>query len=194
MERTIYLTNINYKGINKSGHCRNRVEVELELTDDNCFSAIAYVWNENHSDTYMIGQCFDDLKEIPEVGELPIFKEIYDLWKKYHLNNLHAGTKEQEDILKEAVKTRELEEYGANYKEKCDYLESKDMLYDKKYLVEKKQADGTIKRVPYKYGTGWLKEEIPEGDLLRIKSLIINGTVYETIPENFKENEIEMEI
>lgn len=179
MERTIYLTNINYKGINKSGHCRNRVEVELELTDDNCFSAIAYVWNENHSDTYMIGQCFDDLKEIPEVGELPIFKEIYDLWKKYHLNDLHAGTKEQEDILKEAVKTRELEEYGANYKEKCDYLESKDMLYDKKYLVEKKQADGTIKRVAYKYGTGWLKEEIPEGDLLRIKSLIQKEKIYE---------------
>lgn len=179
MERTIYLTNINYEGINKSGLCRNRVEVELELTDDNCFSAIAYVWNENHSDTYMIGQCFDDLKEIPEVGELPIFKEIYDLWKKYHLNDLHAGTKKQEDILKEAVKTRELEEYGANYKEKCDYLESKDMLYDKKYLVEKKQADGTIKRVPYKYGTGWLKEEIPEGDLLRIKSLIQKEKIYE---------------
>ena len=70
MERTIYLTNINYKGINKSGHCRNRVEVELELTDDNCFSAIAYVWNENHSDTYMIGQCFDDLKEIHDKNDI----------------------------------------------------------------------------------------------------------------------------
>jgi hypothetical protein len=180
MERTIYLTNINYKGINKSGHCRNRVEVELELTNDNCFSATACVWNENHSDIYMGGQCFDDLKEIPEVGELPIFKEIYDLWKKYHLNDLHAGTKEQEDILKEAVKTGELEGYGANYyKETCDYLESKDMLYDKKYLVEKKQADGTIKRVPYRYGTGWLKEEIPEEDLLRIKSLIQKEKIYE---------------
>lgn len=180
MKRTIYLTDINYEGINKSGHCRNRVEVELKLTDDNCFSATACVWNGNHSDIYMGGQCFNDLKKIPEVGELPIFKEIYDLWKKYHLNNFHAGTKEQEDILKEAVKTGELEGYGANYyKETCDYLESKDMLYDKKYLVEKKQADGTIKRVPYRYGTGWLKEEIPEEDLLRIKSLIQKEKIYE---------------
>lgn len=53
------------------------------------------------------------------------------------------------------------------------------MLYDKKYLVEKKQADGTIKRVPYRYGTGWLKEEIPEEDLLRIKSLIQKEKIYE---------------
>lgn len=192
MERTIYLTDINYEGINKSGHCGNRVEVELELTDDNCFSAIAYVWNGNHSDVYMGGQCFDDLKEIPEVGKLPIFKEIYDLWKKYHLNDLHAGTKEQEDILKEAVKTGELEGYGANYyKETCDYLESKDMLYDKEYLVEKKQADGTTKRVPYRYGTGWLKEEIPEGDLLRIKSLIQKEKIYEPDEKVINDEEYE---
>lgn len=64
--------------------------------------------------------------------------EVYDLWENYHLNNFHAGTKAQEDLLKEAVKNRELNTYGANnYKETCAYLESKDMLYDKDYLVSK---------------------------------------------------------
>ena len=34
--------------------------------------------------------------------------EVYDLWKNYHLNNFHAGTKAQEDLLKEAVKMESL--------------------------------------------------------------------------------------
>lgn len=180
MEKKIHITNINFSGANKSEQCRNSVEAELSLSEDNCFSASASVWNSNHSDIYMGGQCFHNLKEIPEVAELPIFQEIYDLWKKYHLNNLHAGTKAQEDILKEAMKNGELKGCGVNsYNESCAYLESKDMLYDKNYLVEKEQADGTVKRVPYKYGSGWLKEEIPQKDLLRIRSLIQTGKIYD---------------
>jgi hypothetical protein len=191
MERTIKIGKINFYDNEK--RTNHDVEVTLRLSDDNCFSAEAKVWNFHHSDILMDGQCFDTiLNDFPKVKKNPIFMEVYDLWENYHLNNFHAGTKAQEDLLKEAVKNRELNTYGANnYKETCAYLESKDMLYDKDYLVSKKQKDGNTIKVPYQYGTGWLKEEIPEEDLLRIKSLITDGIVYKSILENNKNDELE---
>lgn len=190
MERTIKIGKINFYDNEKRAN--HDVEVTLRLNDDNCFSAVAKVWNFCHNNILLNGQCFNELNDFPEINQNPMFMEIYDLWKNYHLNDLHTGTKAQEDLLKEAVKNGELNTYGANnYKETCAYLESKDMLYDKNYLVSKKQKDGNIIKVPYQYGTGWLKEEIPEQDLLRIKSLITDGIVYKPILENNKNDELE---
>lgn len=191
MERTIKIGKINFYDNEKRAN--HDVEVTLRLNDDNCFSAVANVWNFHHSDILMGGQCFDTiLNDFPKVKKNPIFMEVYDLWENYHLNDLHAGTKAQEDLLKEAVKNGELNTYGANnYKETCAYLESKNMLYDKNYLVSEKQKDGSTIKVPYQYGTSWLKEEIPEQDLLRIKSLITDGIVYKSILENNKNDELE---
>lgn len=193
MERTIKIGKINFYDNEKRAN--HDVEVTLRLNDDNCFSAVANVWNFHHSDILMGGQCFDTiLNDFPEVKKNPIFMEVYDLWKNYHLNDFHAGTKAQEDLLKEAVKNGELNTYGANnYKETCAYLESKDMLYDKNYLVSKKQKDGSTIIVPYRYGTGWLKEEIPKEDLLRIKSLIKKGQIYNFEMEKTDGNDLEME-
>lgn len=199
MERTIKIGKINFYDNEKRTNHDVEIILRLSLSNDNCFSAIANVWNFPHSDILMGGQCFDTiLNDFPEMKKNPIFMEVYDLWKNYHLNDLHAGTKAQEDLLKEAVKNGELNTYGANnYKETCAYLESKDMLYDKNYLVSKKQKDGSTIKVPYQYGTGWLKEEIPEQDLLRIKSLITNGIIYEKAADTINKDEdkdIEMEI
>lgn len=195
MERTIKIGKINFYDNEKRKNHNVEIILRLSLSNDNCFSAVANVWNFPHSDILMGGQCFDTiLNDFPEVKKNPIFMEVYDLWKKYHLNDLRAGTKAQEDLLKEAVKNGELNTYGANnYKETCAYLESKNMLYDKNYLVSKKQKDGSTKKVPYRYryGTDWLKEEIPEQDLLRIKSLITNGIVYKSILENNKNDKLE---
>ena len=192
MERTIKIGKINFYDNEKRAN--HNVEVTLRLNDDNCFSAVAKVWNFWHNNILLNGQCFDRLNEFPEINQNPVFMEVYDLWKKYPLNDLHAGTKAQEDLLKEAVKNGELNTYGANnYKETCAYLESKDMLYDKNYLVSKKQKDGKIIKVPYQYGTGWLKEEIPKEDLLRIKSLIKKGQIYNFEMEKTDGNDLEME-
>ena len=80
------------------------------------------------------------------------FNSIYRLWKLYHLNDLHAGTKKQEEALKQKFG-------GVNaniYTEQCEYLKSIN-LYD---------DNG------YKFGTGWIKEEIPANDLQEIKRLL----------------------
>lgn len=161
---------------------RRNCEVTADLCYDEekgTFSACGTLWNHNHSNILMGGQCFDELEEeYHELSENESFREVLYLWKNYHLNDMHAGTKSQESLLKEAVKNGELERYGANnYEETCNYLESKGMLFDVGYMVEKTNKDGQVCMVPYKYGSGWLKEDIPEGDVERIVSLVRDGVV-----------------
>ena len=80
-----------------------------------------------------------------------LFSKIYKFWKKYHLNDLHAGTPKQEKALKK------VELLGGNYyDEACEYLKSINLYEDN----------------GYKYGSSWLKEEIPTKDLNEIKKLL----------------------
>ena len=65
---------------------------------------------------------------------------------------MHAGTEIQEAALLEAGITGS----AADYRKCCDYLESINLLVD----------DG------YKFGTGWLKREIPAEDIVEIKKLL----------------------
>ena len=163
-QKEIILGNIDF---NNKGKNRNLVTIDMELHNHKeglVLSIRGNVWNHNHSDVLMCGQCLDEL--------LPYFKEdekflfIYDMWKKYHLNDLHAGTPEQETLLKEAVKNGELSSYGANnYKETCEYLKQHNL-----YEVE-------VKGKPYRYGSGWLFEEIPLEDLAKMVYFIENNDV-----------------
>lgn len=138
--------------------CEVTVEINLRQTDKGKeFTASGNVWNHLHTDIIRGGQCLDDLAKYIK-DDTFIF--IYDMWKKYHLNGLHAGTREQEAALKEAVKSGKLTRYGANnYTETCDYLKSIGL-----YEVEHEGK-------PYKYGHGWIFFAIPDEDLKRIEAL-----------------------
>lgn len=122
--------------------------VEVELKEDKegrpCFSASGVCRG------YAYGQCLEDCMEHAQLLK-PVFVEILDLWRKYHLNYCHAGTEAQERAIKE------WQEQGNryNYDDVCKYLESKNLLVDN----------------GHKYGTAWLYREIPAKDLARIKAL-----------------------
>ena len=133
----------------KTGRKINLVEVEVKLSDDEVFTASATIWNSRKTDCICAGQCLD---EIAKYVNNPIFKKIHTFWKKYHLNDMHAGTEKQETALIEAGLTN----FASNYVKCCDYLESIDLLVD----------DG------YKFGTGWLKRDIPAEDLVAIRRLL----------------------
>ena len=126
----------------------NLVEVDVELSDKGVFTASGTIWNSKRTDCVCGGQCLDT---IAKYVKNPTFKKIHRLWKQYHLNDMHAGTVRQEEALDAAGLT----EYANNYKKCCDYLESINLLVD----------DG------YKFGTGWLKRDIPAEDLEEIKKL-----------------------
>lgn len=142
----------------RSNRKANPVEVSISLnTRDGRveFSASGAIWNHIHTQIYCGGQCLD---EIAEYIHNPKFKTIYRLWKSYHLNAMHAGTKEQEELIHEYFKAEN---------KRYDYDEAKKLLEDNNLLTVK-LPDGT----DYTYGHGWLYEPIPEEDLKTILELL----------------------
>lgn len=118
--------------------------VEVRLSDDEVFSACGTIGRRCG------GQCLDDMLEFLKDDE--VFVKIYNYWKKYHLNNMHAGTIKQEDAIKEYLNGGKRYDYA----EVCKYLDGVGLLVD----------DG------YRYGSKWLKRDIPENDLKGIKELL----------------------
>ena len=146
MKRTFNFGKVDYYG---RGRKINLVEVEVELSDDGVFTASASIWNSKQTDCVCGGQCLDEVAKYIESDK---FKKIYRLWKLYDLNDMHAGTVRQEEALEAAGLTG----YANNYKKCCDYLESINLLVDE----------------GYKFGTGWLKREIPAEDIAEIERLL----------------------
>lgn len=156
MERTITLGKIDGYG---SGRKNCRVDVCLELRDSDrgpCFACSAEVWNPRGTDIIMGGQCLDS---IAERIHTPAFKEIVRLWRAYHLNDMHAGTPEQEAEVRRWTAAGNSHEYTAV----CEHLREVGLLT----VIH----DGA----PYTFGTAWLHEPIPDDDLARIRDIITNG-------------------
>lgn len=149
---------------NRSGRKNCAVEVEISLRhnhnsfydkDYEEFTAMGFIYNPRHTDCYAGGQCLDTINKF--IPKNSIFKKIYKIWKKYHLNGMHAGTPEQEQAIKEY---RERTGKAYDYTDICNYLKSI-YLYE---VIENGQ--------PYKYGHGWLCREIPEEVKAEIKELL----------------------
>ena len=125
-----------------------RVHLELETDYDNKprFSCAA--------DCYRLGkhgQCLDALN--PYMENNTLWNMIYRLWKNYHLNHMHAGTKKQEQKLEEVFG-----DLPVDYEDKCDCLAEYGLLED----------DG------HKYGHDWLYWEIPADDLAIMKAIFVD--------------------
>ena len=143
--------------------CKNcLVQVAIELKENNrgllVFTASGAVWNSKGTDHIRGGQCLDDLLKYPQLRNNKKYLTIYNLWKKYHLNDMHAGTPEQEKAVKDFFENLKI---SYDYKKAVEYLKVIG-------LWEVTLSDGTL----YKYGHGWLSQEIPAKDLEVIKALL----------------------
>ncbi len=164
MKRTFKFGKID---VNGSGRKINLVEITIELIEKEgkpIFSASGSVWNSKQTDRIMGGQCLDEPIITEQLKWNKTFEEILDLWHKYHLNDMHAGTYEQEQCLREHKNEydslMEKNDYPSAYEVNCELL--------KKYNLYEVEVDGK----PYKYGHSWLYWDIPNEDLLRIKKLL----------------------
>lgn len=150
IKRIIKFGKVDYTNSGKK-NCMVDLEVELrDTTKGPELSIRGDIWNPSHTDIYCCGQCLDEIAKYK--GDNPLFKELYQYWKDYHLNGMHAGTFEQEQALKKAV--------IVGYDEACEYLKSIN-LYEVEYNGK-----------PYKYGHGWLYQALPENVLSRITEII----------------------
>lgn len=149
MKKIIEFGKIDFNGI---GRKINLVTVELNLKGEEkpAFTVSANVWNSKKTDILMGGQCLDDL--LPYFENNKLFVEIYRLWKLYHLNDLHTGTKKQEDFLI----NHHVKNWASEYDKTCKFLSKNNMLYDK----------------GVKFGTTWHYWDIPKKDLQEIKKII----------------------
>jgi hypothetical protein len=84
------------------------------------------------------GQCLDHIK--PKNKEQ---KKLVNLWHKWHLNDMNAGTEEQEAYIKEHLKS------NYDYDKACQLLKDAN-LYE--VIHEGKK---------YKYGHGWITRKLP---------------------------------
>lgn len=76
---------------------------------------------------------------------------IKEIWNKYHLNDIHAGTRRQEQAL-----TEKFGAINANiYSEMCEYLKSINLFYDE----------------GYKFGSQFLTWEIPKEVIDELRDL-----------------------
>jgi hypothetical protein len=99
-----------------------------------------------------VGQIHELLKEeFPNDSDVQRF---CDLWGRWHLNGLTAGSTKQEEFIRAYQK--EHPEWRYDYTEACQLLEDADLFVD----------------LGYNYGHKWLVEEIPNEVLEEIKSLV----------------------
>ena len=118
--------------------------LDIEIKDKNSFKSLSIVGTyftgkkllKSENNLLGFGQIHNEVQEI-------IPARLYEIWKRWHLNDMRAGTFVQEEILRQAKAAGvEINDYD----EACNYLQRFDALVD----------DG------YKYGSKWLKEKLPQ--------------------------------
>ena len=137
----------NCKKIITTQNCdiASRIVLEFGLDEKGTFTASGYVYNKGQ----MIygGQCIDVIEGMAQADKIKdpnacaLIYKVAQWWKLYHLNDMHAGTPEQENALLSVG----LKEFANKYKECCEYLEKIGLLVVR----------------GHKFGCGWLKQEIP---------------------------------
>lgn len=164
MRKTIQLGKIDY---NRCGRrdCMVTVDIELKDTDKGpVFSVCADIWNPKMTSIYCSGQCLDTIKNFLDsrydadsimsvFPKYDLFLDIYDLWSKYHLNDMRAGDREQEAEVRRFLND---EHYDYDYDLVCEHLKDFNL-----YVHN-----------GYRYGSSWCYEEIPQKDLNKIRTLL----------------------
>lgn len=143
IKKVVKFGKVNYNNTGK----RYPAEVEIELRENEegmkVFSVCGTTWNTAHTDCVCGGQCLDTMKKFIKSKK---YETIYTLWKKYHLNDMHAGTERQEKTIEDWKSRGNTYEYT----KVCDYLKSIG-LYEDIYNGK-----------PHRYGCGWTYRELPE--------------------------------
>ena len=137
-------------GVGKGQGCKT-LEVKIEVRErtfkdyETQQEVIGYEFSACGSGLGYGGQCLDHFKEKAEQymideSRRELFNRVFAIWNEYHLNCMIAGTRKQEECLKE---------YEAN--NKYDYKEARKYLEEHNLLIDN----------GYEYGTSWLGKQIP---------------------------------
>lgn len=135
------------------------LDIMIELTQNKdgkeCLKLTGSYFRGGGQISYILSECK------PHVyfskNDLVLIQEIWDNW---HLNDMRAGTKKQEDFLRPYKKVKNL-----SYDEACEILSKHDLLIDN----------------GYGYGSAWLYEKVPEHLLEYLFTLTGSGDSWDDI-------------
>ena len=129
------------------------------------FSVSADVWDARRTDIHTGGQCLDTVNERyrGQIKNVELWDEVFDLWRKYHLNTMQAGTPEQMKAMEEWLKETGNESWNFDYEGLCEYLKGRNL-----YFVPDPENPGR----EYEFGTRWLTKPIPDEDRKRMDKLM----------------------
>lgn len=153
MENVYSLGKVDY---NKSGRRNCLAEITWEL-ENGRFSMCAHVWNLRKTDHYCGGQCVDRV-----AAYFPHNKKaerMVQIWKRWHLNDMRAGSPAQEEFLRANPVTFTYPE--SHYEKAGAALAAAGINPDPNYLRDGK---------PYIYGHAWITEELPAEIVAEIES------------------------
>ena len=145
--------------------------IEIKLKDGNLSLSGVIGPLRNGDCKGSCGQISEHLKEITsffDSWDTDKVKKLYDIWEEWHLNDLQAGCEHQRSEKWENIRINpeELPNSHANMDEK-GILAS--------WVYPKDHPSGLLtKPCPicgYKYGTAWLKKEVPEDVLMWLNKL-----------------------
>jgi len=110
------------------------------------------IWNNRHTDITTGGQINDTLRRLLDEGKLtPVnmskeeFRKLLDVWDRWHLNDIKAGTPKQSETIDAHISEEKYKKYDGHYEKSLAILED--------YKLRK---DGG-----YEYGSAWLYEPLP---------------------------------
>lgn len=165
----LYLGKIDYNG-NGRKNCKAFLSWELKKEisktgEKNTFTAQGEVWDPRETDIYIGGQCLEEVRELCKNGGIWTEKaeKIFLFWKLYHLNDLKAGTIEQERIIRAAIGK------SHDYTEAMKILKSVGM--EIVTLTKDEAAANPFAPNPFAYGEAWLYRPIPSAILNQMEKL-----------------------
>ena len=122
-----------------------RYSLEWEIKDGR-FSMCGDIWCPHRKDSISGGQ---NIEEIAQAfpGNAKV-QRMAAIWREWHLNDMQAGSPAQMAFLKANPVTDRLNHYASA----CEALRAAGLQPDPNYIHDGK---------PYKYGSAWLKKELP---------------------------------
>ena len=152
-----YLGKCDYNG---SGRRNCKTFITWDLIDGK-FSMCAEIWNPRETDLYCSGQCVDEVCKYFPHDQLA--RRMERVWRDYHLNDMRAGSPAQEALLKskEPERLKSLAHPVSHYDWASNVLAEAGLNPDPNHLHN---------GVPYRYGSAWLKRELPMEIIAEIES------------------------
>ena len=141
---------------NRSGRRNCEAVITWDL-ENGRFSMCAEIWNPRKTDIYCGGQCVEEV-----AGYFPSDRKaqrMLAIWRKWHLNDMKAGSPAQEAWLKAHPVNAVCPQ--SHYDVASAALREAGLNPDQSYAHNGQ---------PYEYGSAWLKRELPADVIAEIES------------------------